>query len=207
MNNLCLLNLKIQIIKINLLIKNIAHTATEQTTQSLLVSKNNEMMKTNEMLMLGHDLHKNLLYNTFALLQMIEQNILIIEIEAEVHQEITHITKFIHTIDTVPHLETDLVMTKTLLFHNILDHDMIIINAIHGLTVLHIDLPIDPLIYTTLVLDIDHAPIQETIIFQDIQILTDLLPNQDILGFLYLVHTLFLEINSIPYNHKTILNP
>ena len=88
-------------------------------------------------------------------------------------------------------------MTKTLLLHNTLDHDMININAIHGLTALHIDLFIDLLIDTTLALDIDHAPIQETIILQDIQIRTDHLPDQEILDFLDEVHTPTLEIKSI----------
>ena len=138
---------------------------------------------------------------------MIEQNILIIEIEAEVHQEVTHITNLIQTIDTVLHLKTDLVMTKTLLLHNILDHDTTITGVIHGFTVLHIDIHTDLLKDITLVLDIDHAPIQETTIFPGIQTLTDLLLNQEILDFLDLVHTLILGTNSIPYNHKTMLNP
>ena len=44
--------------------KNIAHTVIEQINPFLLVSKNNEMMKTNEKHMLDLNLHKNLLYNT-----------------------------------------------------------------------------------------------------------------------------------------------
>ena len=39
--------------------KNIVHTVTERITPSLLVSKNKEMMKTNEILMLDQNLHKN----------------------------------------------------------------------------------------------------------------------------------------------------
>ena len=73
-NNLCLLSLKTQITKINLHIKNIVHIVTEQITQSLLVSKNNEMMKTIEILMLDQNLKKNHLYSTSVLLLMIEQN-------------------------------------------------------------------------------------------------------------------------------------
>ena len=60
---------------------------------------------------------------------------------------------------------------------NTLDHDMILINAIHGLTALRTDLLLDLLVDTTLALDIDHAPIQETIILQDIQIHSDHLPD------------------------------
>ena len=196
-NNLCLLNLKNQITKINLHIKNIVHTVTEQTTPSLLVSKNNEMMKTNEMLMLDQILHKNLLYSTSVLLLTREQNIMIIDIEVKVLHVTILITSPIHKIDTVLHLAIDLATTKVLLLHDILDHDMILINAIHGLTALHTYLLIDLRIDTTLALDIDHAPIQETIIIQDIQIHTDHLPDQEILDFLDPVHTPILEIKSI----------
>ena len=65
---------------------------------------------------------------------------------------------------TVLHQKIDLALTKVLPPHNTLDHDMILTDAIHGLTALHIDLHIDLLIDTTLVLDIDHAPITETLI-------------------------------------------
>ena len=50
---------------------------------------------------------------------------------------------------------------------------MILINVIHGLTALHTDLLKDLLIDTTLALDLDHAPFQETLILQDEQIHTD----------------------------------
>ena len=39
--------------------KNIVHIVTEQITPSLLVSKNNEMMKAKKMHMLDQNLHKN----------------------------------------------------------------------------------------------------------------------------------------------------
>ena len=65
-------------------IKTIAHTVTEQITPSLLLSKNKEMMKTNEMRTLDQNLHKNLLYSTSVLLLTIEQNTMIIDIEVEV---------------------------------------------------------------------------------------------------------------------------
>ena len=55
----------------------------------------------------------------------------------------------------------------------------------------------DILIDTTLALDIDHAPIQETVILQIIQIHTDHLLDQEILDFLDPVHTPILEIKSI----------
>ena len=53
-------------------------------------------------------------------------------------------------------------MTKELLLHNTLDHEMILINAIHAPIVPHTDLRTDPLIDTILALDIDHDLIQET---------------------------------------------
>ena len=195
-NILCLLNQKTQTTKINLHIKNIVHIATEQNTPSLFVSKNNEMMKTNEILMLGQNFHKNHLYTTSVLLLMIEQNTMIIDTEVEVPHETILTTKTTHKIDSVLHLELDLAMTKVLL-HNTLDHDMIPTNVIPGLTALHTDPRTDLLIDTTLALGIDHAPISETINLQDIQIHTDHFPDQEILDFLDPVHTPILEIKPI----------
>ena len=148
--------------------KNFAQTVIDQITPFLLVSKNNEMMKINEKHMLDQNLHKNHLYSTSVLLPMIEQNTMIIDTEVEVPHETTLTTKIIHKTDTVLHLEieTDFVMTKVLLLHTTLDQDMIHINVIPGLTVLLTDLLIDPHIDKTLVLDTDHAPIQEIIIHQ-----------------------------------------
>ena len=192
-NNLCLLNLKTQVTKINPHIKNIVNIVTEQITQSLLVSKNNEMMKINAMHMLDQNLIKNHLYSTSALLPLIEQNTMIIDAEVAVLHVTTHTTKTIHKTDTVLHLEIDLAMTKVLLLHNTRDHDMILTNAIHGLIAPHTDLQIDLLIDTTLALDIDHAPIPETITLQNTQIHTDHLLDQENLDFLDPVRTPILE--------------
>ena len=139
--------------------------------------------------MLDQNLLKNHLYSTSVFLLMVEQNTMIVDIEVEVPHVTTVTTKTIHKIDTVLHLEIDLVMTKVLLLHSTLDHDMILSNAIPGLTALHTDPHIDLLIGTTLALDIDHAPIPETIILQNIQIHTDHFLDQDNLDFLDLVHT------------------
>ena len=133
--------------------------------------------------------HKYLLYNTSVLLPMIEQNTMIIDTEVEVLHETTLTIKTIHKIDTVLHLEIDLVMTKVLLLHTTLDHDMIHTNVIPGPTVLHTDPHTDPHIDTTLVLDTDHAPIPETTNSQNIQIHTDHLQNQETLDFLDPAHT------------------
>ena len=133
---------------------------------------------------------------------MIEENKMIIDTTAEVT---TLTTRTIHKIDTVLHPEIDSVMTKVLLLHNTLDHDMILINAIHALTAHHTDLLIDRLIDTTSVLDIDHVLIQETILLRSIQIHTDHPRDKETLDFLDPVHTPTLEIKSIRYNHKTNL--
>ena len=123
--------------------------------------------------MLDQNLLKHHLYSTSVLLLMIEQNTMIIDIEVEVPHVTTLTIKTIHKIETVLHLEIDLAMTKVLTLHNTLDHDMILTDVIHGLTALHTDLHINPLIDTTLALDIDHVPIPETISLQKIQIHTD----------------------------------
>ena len=122
---------------------------------------------------------------------------MIIDTEVKVPHETTHTTKTIHKIDTVLHLEIDLVMTKVLLLHNTLDHDMILTNVIPGLTVLHTVPHIDLLIDTTLALDTDHAPIPEITNSQNIQIHIDHLQDQETLDFLDLVHTLIPETKLI----------
>ena len=119
---------------------------------------------------------------------------MIIDETVEVLHVTTFTTRTIHKIDTVLHPELDSVMIKVLLRHNTLDHDMILMNAIHALTALHTDLLIDRLIDTTLVLDKDHVSIQETIFLRKIQIHTDHLPDQEILDFLDPVHIPSLEI-------------
>ena len=124
-NNLCLHNLEIQIMKINLHTKNIVPIVIEQTTPSLLVSKNNEMMKIKDMLMLDRNLLKNHSYSTFVLPQLIEQKDMIDAIEVEVvHGPINTTKRLIHKTDIALHPEIALVMTKTLFLHNSLDHDM-----------------------------------------------------------------------------------
>ena len=132
---------------------------------------------------------QNHLYITFVLLPIIEQYIMIIDTEIEVPHETVLTTKIIHNIDTVLHLEIDLVMTKLLLLHSTLDHDMILTNVIPGLTALHTDPRTDLLIDTTLAIDTNHAPIPETTNSQNIQIYTDHLQDQENLDFLDLAHT------------------
>ena len=50
--------------------------------------------------------------------------IIVIDTEGEVLHEITLIIKIIHKIDTVPHPETNYIMTKVLLLHNTLDYEI-----------------------------------------------------------------------------------
>ena len=147
--------------------------------------------------MLDLNRHKNLLYNTSVLLPTIEQNTMIIDTEVEVLHETTLTIKFIHKIDTVLHLEIDLVTIKVLLLHTTLDHDMIHRNVIPGPTVLHTDPHTDPHIDTTLVLDTDHAPIPETTNSQNIQIHIDHLQDQETLDFLDLARIPIPEIKLI----------
>ena len=120
---------------------------------------------------------------------MIEQNTMIINTEVEVPHETTLTTKTIHKIDSVLHLEIDLVMRKVPLLHSTLDHDMTRTNVTPGLIALHTDPHTDLRIDTTLALDIDHAPILETTNLQNIQIHTDHLQDQETLDFPDLVHT------------------
>ena len=127
---------------------------------------------------------------------MTEQNAMILDREVEVLHATILTIKTIHKTDTVLHLGIDLVMIKILLLHITLDHDMILTNAIHDLIALHIDLHIDLPTDITLARDIDHALILEKTIFQNIQILIDDLPDQDILYFLDHVHIPILEANS-----------
>ena len=109
--------------KANLHIKTCAPTVIEQITPSLLVSKNNGMTKTKEMHMLDQNHLKNHLYETSVLPQTTEQNDLLHDIEVEVIHEII-ILKTLHETDIALHLEIDSVMTRILLLHNTLDHDM-----------------------------------------------------------------------------------
>ena len=88
-------------------------------------------------------------------------------------------------------------MTKEVLLHNTLDHDMILTNVIHGLTALHTDPHTDPLIDTSLPLDTDHTLILETINLQNTQIPKDHLQDQENLDFLDFVHTPILETKLI----------
>ena len=170
-NNLCLHNPKIQTTKTNLHIKNIAHTVIEQTIHHSISACFRKQR---------HDEDKRDAYarskspqKSFVQYFRSPFNDRTKHYDSRYQSRSTSrdnsYNKTIHKIDTVLHLEIDLVMTKVLLLHTTLDHDMIRTNVIPGLTVLHTDPPTDLLIDTTLALDADHAPIPEITNLQNIQ--------------------------------------
>ena len=204
MNNLCLHNLETQITKINLHIKNIVHIATEQTTPSPLVSKKPRDDEDKRHAYARSKSFKNHLCSSFVLLQMTEQNDMIHVIEVEVIPEIIISTKIILKTDIALHLEIDLFMTKVLLLHNTLNHDMTNTNEIHDHFVFLIDLLTDRLTDTTLVIDKDHAHIRAiTTFLQGTHLHIDHLPDQEFIDYLDLVHFQIQETNLIQYNHNT----
>ena len=176
-----------------------------QITLSRLVSKNNEMMKIKEKPTLDQNLPKNHLFSTFVHHPMIEQKDMTHATEAEVHHEIFTVAKTqIHKTDIALHQEIHSAMTKTLLLHNTLGHDMI--NTKEGLdpTTLPTDLLIDLPTDMTLVVDIDHVRIQEiTTILQDIHLPIDNLGNHEILNVLDHAHIQIQETNLIQFKRKT----
>ena len=176
-----------------------ARFVIEQIIPSQLVSKNNAMMKTKEMLMQDQNLLRNHVYNTFVLPQTTEQNDMILDIEVEVHHEMVITPKTtIHKINIALHLEIILVMTKILLLHNTADQDISIINETRNLIALLIDPPKNHPIDVTLVTDIDHAHTQETTkILQDTHLHLDHLQDLEILDILDLAHIRLREIKSI----------
>ena len=93
-------------------------------------------------------------------------------------------------------------MTKILLLHNTLDHDMTTTKEILDHTVLLIELLTDFPTDTTLVIDIDHVPTQDTIFLQDIHCPIDHLQDHEILDILNHVHLQIQEIDLIQYNHN-----
>ena len=80
-------------------------------------------------------------------------------------------------------------MTRILLLHNTLDHDMAIIKEIRDPIALRTDLLTDPLIDMTVLTDIVHARIQEiTTISQETRLLLHHLHDQEIIDILDHVH-------------------
>ena len=149
--------------------------------------------------MLDLNLLKNCLYNTSVLPQMIEQNAMIHDTEVEVHHEIvpTKTTTTFHKTDIALYLEIDLDMTKVLLLHTTLDHDMITTKETRHLIALLIYPHTNHLIDVTPVTDIDHAHIPEIINLHDRLPPLDHLRHYEIVKFLDLAHTQMQTINLI----------
>ena len=158
-------------------------------------------MKTKETHMLDLNLHKQLLYKTFALLpakitrteQISNLQIPLIDTVEEVHHVIVQqIVTLHHKIDILLNLEIDTVMTELLLPHNLADQDMTNIDQIHALIVIvhHTDFPIDRHIDDIHDLDIDHVHTPETSHFRNTLRHIDLLLDQEILDLLDLDHIL-----------------
>ena len=166
--------------------KNIVHIVIEQITPSLLVSRNNEMMKTEETPMLDLNLLKNYFYNTSVLLLVpiiFTEHITnlhnpMIYTVVEVHHVIVIQIELLHRkIDIVFTLETDRDMTELLLLHNFTDQDMTTIDQIHVPIVHHTDLHLDHHIDIIHTIDINHVLTLE--IFHNTLRHIDLLLNHD----------------------------
>ena len=198
-NNLCLLNPKPQITKINLHIKNIVHIVKKQIIPSLLVSKNDEMMKTNEMHMLDQNLNKNHLYSTFVLLPTSNDR-----------------TKPYDNRYRSQSTSRDNSYNKNSSQNRYRSTSRDIFSYDKGTTPPQYSRSrydtykresrscrspyrssYRSLIDTTLALDIDHAPIPVTTNLQNTQIQTDHLQDQETLDFLDLVHTTIPETKII----------
>ena len=163
----------------------------EQTIPSLLVSRNNEMMKIKETPTLDLGLLKNHLYNISVLLlvrmTLTEQTINLqdpmIDTVVGVHHVIViQIAILRHKIDIVLTPETDTDTTKLLLLHNLTDQDMKTTDVIHILIVHHTDLHIDHPIEEIQVLDIEYVHTLEIDNFHKTLFHIDLLHNHENLG-------------------------
>ena len=173
--------------------KNIAHIVLEQIILSLLVSKNNEIMKTNEMHMLDQNLQKSHLYSTLVLLQIIEQNIMIIDTEVEVPTSRDHSynknysqnryrstsrDRFSYDKSTTP---PQYSRSRYDTYNRDSRSYRSPYRSSYRSPYRHNSRP--------RYLDTDHAPIPETTNSQNIQIHTDHLQDQENLDFIDLAHT------------------
>ena len=191
--------------------KNIVLIVIGQITPSLLVSRNNEMMKTKETPMQDLNLLKNYLYNTSVLLlvtiilteQITNLQNLMIDTVVEVHHVIvTQIAIIHHKIDIGLTLETDTDLTELLLLHNLTDQDMTTINEIHVLIVHHTDLRLDHPIDKIHAIDLNHVPTFEIDNFHSTLSHIDLLLNHHSLHLLDLDQILKQEVKSITFKQN-----
>ena len=173
--------------------KNIVQIVIERTIPSLIVSRNNEMLKIKETPMLYINLLQNHLYNTSILLlvkiALTEQTTNLqkpmIDTVVEVHHVIViQIAKLHHKIDIVLTLEADTDMPELQLLHNLTDQDMTTIDEIRVLIVHHTDLHIHHHLDEIHILDIDHVHTLEMDDFHNTLRHIDILPNHRSLDLL-----------------------
>ena len=188
------------------------HTVIKQATPSLLVSKNNEMMKIKETPMLDLNLLKNHLYNTFVLLlvkiTLTEQITNIQNPMIDTVVELHHVTVIqIAKSTSFSSLKTDTDMTEPLLLHNLTDQDLTSIDEIHVFLVHHTDLFIDHHIDEIHVLDKDHVHTRETDHLHNILRHIDLLPNHESIDLLDLDQVLIQKIKLNPFQTEQSNSP
>ena len=186
-----------QIIKQNPLTKSNAPIVIEQTTLSQPLSKNNEMMKINVILMHDQSLLKNLFYNIFVLPPMIKHQDMIqdqmtipLAIIVEVHLDMVIKNPIILNIDNDLLLDLVTIMIELLLLHTIPGLGMTTIKEILVHIVHHTDLLTDHLTDVIHVPDINLDLTSEITTFKDTLLLTDRRPDLEILDILDLVHIL-----------------
>ena len=191
--------------------KSVAPIVIEEITLSQPVSKNNEMMKINVILMHDQSHLKNLLYNISVLPPMIkhqdmtqDQMTIPLDIIVEVHLDMIFKNPIILNIDNDLLLELATIMIELLLIHIIPGLGMTTIKEI----LVHIVHPTDHL--TDHLTDVIHVPdinldlTPEITIFKDILLLTDRHPDLEVLENLNLVHILVHETKLIIFNHKLL---
>ena len=187
--------------------KGTAPIAIEQIILSLLVSKNNEMMNTNAILMQDQNPLKNLLYNVTVLPPMIKHKDMIQDQLNTPHDtvvEVHPVTTTKNIIDNYPFQKLAIVMIELPLLHITLDLVMITIIEILAHIVHHIDLPTNHLIDVIHVLgtNLDHTP---EITFHDTLLRIDHRHDLEILDILDLAPIPRHETKSITINHKLLL--
>ena len=188
--------------------KNTAPIAIEQIILSLLVSKNNEMMKINAILMQDQNPLKNHLYNISVPPPMIKHKDMIQDQLNTPHDTVVEVRPVMTTKDIIDNdlLQERAIITIELpLLHITFDLVMTTIAEILVDIVHHIDPPTNHLI------DVIHVPVtnvdhtQEITTFQDTLLLIDYCLDLEILDILDLAPILRHETKSITFNHKLLL--
>ena len=171
----------------------------------------NEMMKINVILMQDQSLLKNFLYNIFVLPPMIKhqdmiQDQMTIPLDIIVEVQLVMIIKnpIILIIDNDLLLELATIMIELLLLHIIRGLGRTTIKEILAHIVHHTDLLTDHLKDVIHVPDINVDLTPEITTFKDILLLTDPLPDLEILDILDLVHILVHETKLTIFNRKVL---